>query len=128
MLDRDRHRGVEQLAAEPLAAVAGRDQRAEEVGVREALGHLDAAEADDLAVLDVDEQRRLRRLVPVGELALELVERGPQRVADLLLRPAERTAGELEDGRDVLPAEATQAAGHEGVGVRCERSRDRRPR
>ena len=34
----------------------------------------------------------------------------------------------VEDGRDVLPAEATQAAGHEEVGVRCERNRDRRPK
>ena len=128
MLDRDRDRGVQELAAEPLAAVPGRDQRAEEVGVGERPCHLHAAEADDLAVLDVDEQRRLGRLVPVGELALELVQRGPQRVADLFLRPAEGTAGEIEDGRDVLPAEATQAAGHEEGGVRCERSRGPRPR
>jgi hypothetical protein len=122
MLDRDRHGRVEELAPQLLAAVARGDHRAEQVGVRKALGNLDAAEADHEAVLVVDEQRRLGRLVPVGELALELVQRGPQRIADLLLRPAERTTREVEDGRDVVPAKATQAVGHERIG----RARDRR--
>jgi hypothetical protein len=116
VLDGDRDGGVEELASELLAAVARSDDRAEEVGMGEALRDLHAAEADDMPVLLVHEQGRLGRLVPIGQLALKLVQRGPERIADLLLRPAERAARELEDGRDVLPAKATQAVGHDGSG------------
>ena len=35
---------------------------------------------------------------------------------------------DVEDGRDVLPAEATQAVGHGGVEVRFGRSRAPKPR
>jgi hypothetical protein len=128
VLDRDRDRRVQQLAAELLPAVAGRDHRAEEVGVGEALRHLDAAEPDDLAVLLVDEQRLFRRLVPVRELALEIVPRRPERISDLLLGAREGAPRQLENGRAVVPREATQAVGHGGRLARFGRSRGPRAR
>jgi hypothetical protein len=121
-------RGVEQLRAELPSAVAGSHERPEEIGVVPAALHLDAAEAGHVPVELVDDERLLRREVPVGELALQLVSGRPYGVPDLLGRPVERPAGESQDRLAVLPAKTTQAAVHGAPAGRCARSRAQKAR
>jgi hypothetical protein len=124
----ERNRLVEQARAEVPSLSAPGDDRPEEVGVFEAFGNLDAAEADDLALLLRDKEGLARGRLPVGDLALELLHGHPDRVADLLLGPRECLARERHDRLGVRRPEATQAAGHGRRSARCGRSRDPRPR
>jgi len=83
---------LEETRPDLLAPVARRDQRPEEVGVCEAARQLDAAEADDPAVLLLDQEHVVRPGIPVGDLTLQLRPVRPQRVADLLVRAGQSAA------------------------------------